>query len=130
MKEKLIFIFIGSVNTIFGLVINYLLYRSFINLVDYKVIVFCATIVSLIFNFTTYNLFLYKQFDTFFLRLFKFFLASIIMIFVSMGVFILFYGFLKFQYEVTILISLVFSMFYSYFTNKFFIFKNHLHKLH
>lgn len=122
-NEKINFLAIGFVNTIFSFVVNYSLYKFFQNFVDYKIIVLLSTIISLTFNFFSYNILLYRKFDNLLFRLFKFFISGLILIIISMIVFVIFYGYLNFSYLITILISISVSVFYSYFINKIVIFK-------
>lgn len=122
-NEKIIFLAIGFVNTIFSIVVNYSLYKLFLSFIDYKFIVLLATVISLTFNFFSYNVCLYRKFDNLLFRIFKFFISGFILIIISMIVFVFFYGYLNFSYLITILISISVSVFYSYFVNKTVIFK-------
>jgi putative flippase GtrA len=122
-NEKIIFLAIGFVNTIFSFVVNYSLYILFQSFIDYKIIVLLSTVISLTFNFFSYNICLYKKFDNLLSRILKFFISGLILIMLSMIVFIIFYGYLNFSYLITILISISISVIYSYSINKTVVFK-------
>ena len=121
-NEKIKFLVIGGLNTFFSCIINLTLFKLFNDQFDYKLIVFVSTIFSLIFNFFSYNLFLYKKYDNLKLRITKFFISGFFLIIISMLVFIFFYGYLNILYEITILISVLISMIFTYSSNKFFVF--------
>lgn len=124
MNEKITFIVTGVINTFFSFVINLTLYKLFQSYFDYKLIVFVSTVISLFFNFLSYNLILYKKFDNLKLRIIRFFISGSFLTLISMIVFIYFHESLKISYEITILISLTISIILSYLFNKFFIFNN------
>jgi putative flippase GtrA len=124
LKEKITFIAVGVLNTFFSFVINFTLYKLFKSDFGYRLIVFVSTVVSLFFNFFSYNLILYKKFDNLKIRIIRFFVLGSFLTLINLVVFIFFHETLKISYEITILISLAISIILSYSSNKFFIFNN------
>jgi putative flippase GtrA len=124
-SEKIIFVCVGFINTVFGLIIHYLLYIFLNTLIDYKLISLLANFFAILFNFFTYNFIVYKAFDRLFIRFGRFFFANFINILLSLVLFIIFHGFIGLSYFIVIPITLIFTVIYSYYVNKYLIFKKY-----
>lgn len=122
--EKILFLFIGSLNTFFSFFTHICFYKLFQDFLDYKMIVFMGTIISVVFNFCSFNFFVYKKFDKLFLRLIRYFISNLISIVVSFLLFIIIYEYIKISYVSALVILALISAIYSYLINKSFIFKN------
>lgn len=123
LSRKIIFIFCGAGNAIFGAISFYFIFPLLEPFLINNMIIGIHFIIVMAFNFFNYNYFIYKIKSSLFIRFFKFLLSNAILLPLVMFLFNFMYSAKKINYFFSYLFIVCTIALITYFLNDLIVFK-------